>query len=316
MSRNSADRLSAGGGVLLATDFPDPEDADHVLAFNAAGTRLAAGCDRGAKHVYVFDPRSGREVARPGDLEGVTGLAFLAPEVLLIVHLGRCLRCDLRKDRREQLWPEDASHVPGQIPWSWLSAAVSPDRRTVALGAGEELILYDAIKRRVRRRLTSLQDYFSPRHIVFSAGGRYVAARVSAGDRGPWLIVVWDAHSGRRQRTFQAGDFARPLAFRDDTLTLAVEDHGLQLYEADQGEEPAVRSAVGSWVTAVQFGPRGPMLTALLDNGTCLRVRRRTGEVVHSVAPPTQRTLGYATPNADWSRLAAAAKGGVFVWQA
>ena len=80
------DRGARDEGRLLAADFPGLQEAHNVLlAFNARGTRLAVGRDhRAADHILVFDPRSGREVARLEDLPFVSSLAFLAPEVLLI----------------------------------------------------------------------------------------------------------------------------------------------------------------------------------------------------------------------------------------
>ena len=69
-----------------ARTFPGPEDSEHFLTFNSAGTRLAVGCDA-ADYALVFDPRSGREVARLPDLPHLTSMSFLSADVLLTVMI-------------------------------------------------------------------------------------------------------------------------------------------------------------------------------------------------------------------------------------
>jgi hypothetical protein len=174
------DRGTKDEGLLLSTDFPGPEDRDHLSAFNSSGTRLAAGCDR-ASHVFVFDPRSGRQVARLEDLPFVSSLAFLAPEVLLIgqqhhvkggkYRPGRCVRCDLRRGRREVVLEGEQLR----------NVAVSPNGRVVAVGESAGLVLYEAARWRARHHLRALPGYGGSWHTVFSRGGRYVAASLYGG---------------------------------------------------------------------------------------------------------------------------------------
>jgi hypothetical protein len=300
-------------GLLLSTDFPGPQDRDHLSAFNSSGTRLAVGCD-GASHVFVFDPRSGRQVARLADLPVVSSLAFLSPEVLLIGqhhhvkgekrYPGRCVRCDLRRGRREVVLEEAYLR----------NVAVSPNGRVVAIGESAGPVLYEAARWRVRHRLTTLLGYGGPWNTVFSRGGRYVGASLY-GVQKDYLIAVWDAQNGRRQRTFEAAQSARLLAFREDTLTLAVggSHDELLLYQQDEGEEPAATYALGDYANAVQF--RGRTLAVLLDGSGVVFLQADTGRVRRRLPPPTDRVLRYATASADWSLFAAAAEGGVFVWK-
>jgi WD40 repeat protein len=297
-------------GRLLATDFPGPDDDNHLLTFNARGTRLAAACDR-ADHVLVFDPRSGRQVARLEDLPSVSSLAFLAPGVLLIGQQhyvkggkrrpGRCVRCDLRRGRREIVLEEYLRNV-----------AVSPNGRVVAVGESAGLVLYEAARWRVRHRLTPLPGYGGAWNTVFSRGGRYVATSLY-GPQNDYLIAVWNTEDGRRQRTFEAAQSARPLAFREDTLTLAVggSHEELLLYQEDEGEEPAAAYPLRDYASAVQFRDRA--LAVLLDGGVYL-LHAETGRLRRRLPPPEGRVLRYATPSADWSVFAVAAEGGVFVW--
>jgi WD40 repeat protein len=308
------DRGAKDEGRLLATDFPGPDDAAHLLAFNARGTRLAVGWDhRAADRVLVFDPRSGREVARLEHLPFVSSLAFLSSEVLLIGQQhhyqgekqrpGRCVRCDLRRGSREiVLEQKDLRNV-----------AVSPNGRVVAMSEGAGLVLYDAARWQVRHRLTPLYGYGGAWNTVFSCGGRYVAASLygSHGD----LIAVWSAQDGRRQRTFEAAQCARVLGFCEDTLTLAVggSHDNLLLYEENQGEEPAAIYRLEDYARAVQF--HGRTLAVLLDSGGVCFLQADTGRAQKRVLPPADHVLRYAEASADWSLVAAAVAGGVFVWK-
>jgi hypothetical protein len=313
------DRGTREQGRLLATDFPGPEDAEHVLAFNARGTRLAAGCDREADHVLVFDPRSGEEVARLEDLPAVSSLVFHAPEVLLVgqqQHMkkgrhrpGRCVRCDLRRGSREVVLEED----------SRCAVAVSPNGRVAAVGynAGPGrnagLALYETARWQVRHRLTTLLGYGGAWHTVFSGGARYIATALF-GDGGCGdLIAVWDARDGRRQRTIEAAQGARPLAFREDTLTLTVGGSSpeLLLYKEDEGEDPSAVYQIEGFPTAVRF--QGETLAVILHEGGLLFLHAETGRVRRRLAPPAE--VRHATPNADWSLFAGTAAGGIFVWK-
>jgi hypothetical protein len=293
-------------GILLATDVPGPDAEDHVFAFDAEGTRLAVGWHK-ADHVLVFNPRSGREVARLADLPAVTGLQFLSSNVLLVTQRDCCLRCGIRQGDRKQLTEEG----------HWIAGiAVSPDGRVVALGENEFLVLYDAARWRVRQRLARFAWSGSPHYIVFSSGGSYVASSVCMDKQD--FIVVWDAQNGRRQRTFEVGQGARPLAFRKDTLTLAVDGGGvngrLLLYKADEGEEPPRTYELEDYANAVQFRDRGRMLAVLLDGGGMVFLETETGQVQRRIPPPARSPLRRTRPSRDWSLCAAIAEGGVFAW--
>jgi hypothetical protein len=306
------DRGANGVGLLLATDFPGPDDTHHRLVFNARGTRLAASCEK-ANHVIVFDPRSGREVARLGKLPFLSSMAFLSSEVLLIgqqCHVtnerrypGRCVRWDLRRNSREIVREEKWLH----------NVAASPNGRLVVIAENGGLVLYEPARWRVRHRLAPVPGYGGGWGALFSCGGRYMAAVVYGGKQN--LITVWNAEDGRRQRTFEAEQSARPVGFNGDTLTLAVGGglKGLFLYKADGGEEPVATCPLEDYASAVQYRDRG--LAVLLDSGGVISVHAETGRVQRQLAPPPDRVLRYATPNPDWSLFAAAAEGGVFVWK-
>jgi hypothetical protein len=313
-----ADRGALAMGLFLATDFAPAVDlpsgwgpeVEWLLAFNARATRLAVSYRYG-KHLLVFNPRSGREVARLADFKYLQGLAFLSTEVLLVTYSGGCTRCDLRRGGRAALWEGDVQ--PSTL-------AVSPNGRDVAIGLYPGLVVLDTVKQEVRCRmragLARGSDGYGPRYApAFSAGGRYVAADLHQDQRGHHLVVVWDAHTGRRQRIFDAD--ATALAFRDDTLALAVADDScgeIQLYEPDQGEEPVARFRGYSLARALQFRDGGRSLGVLGYDGSLSLLSAENGAVLQRAAPSAGRELTWAVPSADWSLFAAATQGGVVIW--
>jgi hypothetical protein len=303
------DRAPPVLGPVLATDFPDPTQRSHLLAFDPSGTRFAVAhaTDEEVDHVLVFDLPTGRTVARLPDLNYVCSLEFLSTDVLLVVSWYRCFLIDLRGGQRDQVWPVENGCAYG--------ATVSADGRILAVGDNDDLVLYDLADRKVLRRLAAL-SYIAPRDPVFSPGGRYVATYMVHNTWG-YLIAVWDARDGRRQRVFETGQCSRPLAFHGDTLTLAVDGGpGVLLYEPDGGEEPTAELSINGGASAVRFRDRGRTLEVLAGGGDILYLEARTGQVVRQVQPPAGRKLSNAVAGADWSRFAATTEGGVVVWDA
>jgi hypothetical protein len=169
----------------------------------------------------------------------------------------------------------------------------------------------------VLRRLETNYTYnHRGRRAAFSAGGRYVAAELgNEADREPTLVVVWDARTGRRQRIFDTAAYA--LAFRDDTLSLAVaDDHNrIALYEPDQGEEPAKELPVKTIGRALQFRDEGRALAVLLDNGEFVQLQTETGRALRRRPSPVDPGPFWGSiASADWCQFAGVAEGGVVLW--
>lgn len=289
-------------GSLLTGDFPTEPD---LLCFNARGTRLAVTSE-GADRVLVFDPHAGREVARLTGLGRVRTLQFLSPEVLLVTHGGVCTRWDLRTRTRANLWEEKDG---GEY-----SALVSPNGRVLAVGGPIDMALYSVARQSLLRRVQS--RLIVPTHpVAFSPGGRYLAARHWVAESRTSLLLIWDAHTGRRLRTFE--DSAEwVFAFRGDTLTLATSDGGtVRLYEPDGGEDPVMTYALGGAV-AVRFAEGERTLEALLGDGSVVRLQGRRRRVLRRPSHPAAVELSYKRASADWSLLAGASRDGVFVWTA
>lgn len=299
-----ADRVDAG----LFVSFAFPSKGDPLLALSPRGTRLAVAWE-GADAVQVIDTRAGRAVTRCSGFAPIGGIGFVSANVLLVTTREGCFRCDLGRGDRAPLLAE-----PGLS-----SITVGPNGRIVALGAGRELVLYDIRKGQVLHRLQTdladaASDYIWDCRAAFSAGGRYVAgALVEAYYHGN-LVVIWEVRTGRRQRVFDT--LARALAFCDDTLSLALADDWgyLNVYEPDQGEEPAVRFSYKEAVYWMRFQPGGRALEILLDQGSVIRVAARTGRAQGQTEPPARDGLSGAVASADWSAFAAVAQDGVAIW--
>jgi hypothetical protein len=295
--------VPVASGLLVSVDCP--QNRDTLLAPNPRGTRFAVSCEF-SDHVRVFDPHSGREVARCAGFQNVSGIEFLSAEVLLVTdsHVG-CFRCDLRRDEREVLLSEA----------SLTRTTVSPNGRIVAIGVGSGLALYHVRQRQVVRRLKlDFAQYHHGNRVAFSADGRYVAAELRPDDRDWSFVVIWDARNGRRQRVLVTAPKA--LAFREDTMALAVADDsgGVYLYEPDQGEEPAAELRVDNMACALQFRDGGRTLAALMWGGGFVEIELASGRIVRSLPPPAACEAYAVVSSADWSLFAGTAEGGVVVW--
>jgi hypothetical protein len=282
-----------------------PANRDTLLALSPRGTRLAISCER-SDEVRVVDTRSAGEVARCTGFQQVSGIEFLSAEVLLVTAVHGCFRCDLRRGTREVLSSE-----------AWPTrTAVGPNGRVVAIGVHGGMDLYDVRKRKVRHRLSTYYVY-GPigTRAAFSARGRYVAAEISNENYQPMLVGVWDARNGRRLRVFDTE--AHALAFRGDTLALAVaDDHkGIRLYEPDQGEAPAKELSLQQLGRQLQFRDEGRTLAVLLGNGEFVQLETETGRVLRRLPPPADtRPLWGTVTSADWCRFAGVTEDGVVLW--
>jgi hypothetical protein len=296
-------------GLWLATDFPERADR---LAFNAQGTLLAAACEESqADYAIVLELPTSREVARVTELWlwDCRTFEFFGDGLLGLADSGIVCR-DVRNGTLETLWAEK-----GVVP---LSATVSPDGRLLAIGIVGGLILYDLVNKRSRR----LETFYESRcyRATFSPGGRYVAAHLDRNSAFS-VVMVWDTEHGRRWRTFPAGSHHDPMAFRGDTLALAVGSGQIVLFEPDQGEDPAATYSVDGYACAMQFRNGGDVLAIAACHGAAgyrgglTLLETATGQVRHHVGPPGNREIAQSQPNADWSAIASATDGGILIWR-
>jgi hypothetical protein len=293
---------ATGRECFIASDMPS--EADCLFAFGPGSTRFAISW-QDTDHVRVVDPHSGEEVKRCTGFHRVTGVAFLSADELLVAAYGGCYRCNLARGKRKLLSKEG---------WQ-ASITVSPSCGLVAIGVTGGIDLYDVRKSQVSHRLgTGFAFLHWGNRSGFSRGERYIAAELK-----PSLVGVWDVHTGRRQRVFDTE--AHAFAFRDDTLTLALEDADghIRIYEPDEGEAPAKQLNIERpWTyigaRALQFRNKGRTLALLLSDGNFIRLDTATGKVLRHYPPPGARTVRGAVSSADWASFAGATDGGVVIW--
>jgi hypothetical protein len=187
----------------------------------------------------------------------------------------------------------------------------------VAIGVTGGIDLYDVRRAQVSHRLgTGFAFLQWGNRVGFSRSERYIAVELYG---QPTLVGVWDLHTGRRQRVFDTK--AHAFAFRDDTLTLALEDDDghIRIYEPDQGEAPAKQLNVERpWTyvgaRALQFRNKGRTLAMFLSDGNFTQLDSKTGKILRHIPPPGARTVRGAVSSADWSTFAGATEGGVVIW--
>jgi hypothetical protein len=303
------DRDQLTVGLWFATDFSQRADR---LAWNATGTLLAVTSEEAqADYAVVLEIPSGREVARVTELwmRDCGTFEFFGDRLLGCADSGIVCR-DVRSGILETLWA--ANGVRHQ------SATISPDGRWLAIGIVGGLILHDLVDKSSRR----LETYYQSRcyRATFSPGGRYVAAHLNG--QSPFsMVMVWDTEQGRRWRSFPAGIYADPMAFRGDTLALAVGSSQIQLFEPDQGEDPVATYSGAGYACALQFRNGGDVLAIAAGYGAgrygggLTLLETATGQVRGRVDPPGNREVGQSQPNADWSTIASTTDGGILIWR-
>ena len=132
--------------------------------------------------------------------------------------------------------------------------------------------------------------------------------------RSGGFIIVWDTADGKRWRTLEVSGIDPVVAFRGDTVSLAVGEDGLELYEPAQGDEPVARFPKPAYPEAVAFRDEGKTLVAVGYKEGLVAIDLTTGQEKRTVARPDGHEIGYSIPSPDWSLIASVTKGGVLVW--
>jgi WD40 repeat protein len=311
----------------------------QVLRLSPGGTRLALAENGGAgTEVRVIDVPSGREVARYAGLGGVQDMAFRSERDLLVVHGADCWQCDVARGshtvvRKGQVEQDGPLYCLG----------VSPDGRTLALGANRELLLWDSRRKRLKRSLTVPSGLVAVGWAcgaAFSPDGRCVAAFCPPGDyldRMMCFVGVWDVSSGKRVRVVKLGGRGC-AAFRPDDRVLAVGWEGsVLLYDlreprpprvnvdelfmrdlvyATGWTEPVGHHRIGSPVTSLGFSADGKVVRVGCSDGLAVLLNARTGRVTsRATAPADQGEVRAATINAGGLAAGAVEGNVVLVWQ-
>lgn len=157
-----------------------------------------------------------------------------------------------------QLWAPEVELLPSAAP-----VAFSPDRKTLALGAGPLVVLWDATTGKEFHHLKGHADMVTA--IAFAPDGRLATAGL---DR---TVRLWDAARGTELRCLTghtAGVNAVAFAPDGKTLASAGEDRIVRLWDASDGT--TIRQLPGHHhlVTSVAFAPDGKTLASASKDRT------------------------------------------------
>ncbi|SRR5579883_1535360 len=248
---------TASGKEILTLRHAETEG--WAIAFSSDGRRLAAG---GWDTICIWDTTSGKETLRIKDMKQSIFDFALSPDGKTLATADHqytiCLRDAITgKELRRLLMP--------RISRKFLSPSVtfSPDSQVVAGGSSDgSVYLWDMATGRERLKIPGRNKWrntrgFSldgPNRVVFSPGGKYLAA----GNEG----FVFDAATGKERCQLQ--DFhrwIRSLVFSPDGKTLAGEgDHRVRFWDAATGIEIFKDAAHQDTISSVVFSPDGKTL--------------------------------------------------------
>ncbi len=187
-------RLS-GKGSTSSIQMKSPENLEYgSAAFSPNGKWIAAGCQSfgvGACPIHIYDAEKGtRLVEFIAHQQGVRGLSFSADgRTLVSVAHDSVILWNLQTRRPRILSAEMLLPAEHQ-PRLW-SAALSPDTRTLVVGTDEWVLLIDAAKGQVIRRIRPAGPMVAG--LSFSLDGSVFGSISGA------TLELWDARTASRR---------------------------------------------------------------------------------------------------------------------
>ncbi len=240
-------------GKVLRT-FEGHAKAPHFLAFSPDGKLLATGSGdpflRGSSRerdgLRLWDTATGKELAKLGHAEGVSGVCF-SPD-------GRRLYCG--SDMSVRVWDVKAKKeiLFGAGHRGWVGAiAYSPDGGTLAsAGSDTTVYLWDAQTRTVRRTLQGCQAPIDS--LAFRPDGAMLAAGTRNG-----TVVVWELRTGKevaRLKACKEGWEVRAVFSPDGKRLAAVSRRGqVTLWDAVSLKEERQLPHKEPGVVSLAFAP-------------------------------------------------------------
>ena len=180
-----------------------------------------------------------------------------------------------------------------------LSADLSPDQSTVALGGPNRLLkLYNTKDGSLKKSIKKHTDWVTA--VAYSADGGYVASADRAGG-----ITVWEAASGEEAITLAGHKSAvTALAFLPGLLASASLDGNIVLWDISDGKELKKWAAHAGGAEFVDFTPDGRIVSCGRDRTA--KVWNQEGKALLTTAPMGEIALravlvGDTVVAGDWT---------------
>jgi WD40 repeat protein len=296
-----------------------------LLRLSPEGTRLAITQEPRSESeravLVVQELPSGREMRRCENLQRVTDVVFRSEDELFVLHGTECRLCDLAKNRQHVLWLGDATKASGYPS----KGALSPDKKTLALGVGGGLLLLDIARKRLRRQFAApLGGHVHT--ATFSPDGTLVAAEFADGNYLYFcFVLVWDVQREKLVRLLKVdAQELRALAIRPDNRLIAIGGwySPILVYRLEElsrrrmnlkdlsertllygvGWTEAIAALAehphapgfGNAITRLDFTANGRTLKAVSYDGDAVRLTPQNGRVLRRVRPPDGQKVGSA----------------------